>query len=639
MVKMKRVFCPDRIIVIGAVVFLASFYFISRTANHAIDAVLYAWAAEVKDAYPFFHWHHLLYTPLIWALLRILRVFGYTGDAFPIAAGVSAVTAAGAAAFLYNTLRRLNVRRLPAITATAGAAFGAGWWYFAGEGEVLSIISFFLAGSLFILTGRNTLIKKSVLLAIWLVIGTAFHQTVALFVPVAVTFIHLIQGGKRKWVITVLPLVYLPLALGFYALIPTSYYGVSSFNEWTLWVTTYARWGDWGNLSWARAAEGIISFVNAFAAGPDPFDIYRQNKTLNLISRYLPACCVTMSTIVLWFIGWRRAISFERSWFIGAAIWVFWYHAFFTWWEPENVEWWIATTIPLWFTAGLACKQFKPATLWLVILLPALIWVNFNRLIYPATAPGKNDAEAAANAIARVVRPGDWVMMSHIDTAAWLNYRGPAGLKIIQPFNRTKPQDIAYFEDFVYRRADLLKKRGKEVFFTDYEWDEPSLKNKPWRVRMESTFFLMLRFGNPITEIRFPGRRSVILKYAGYDTNVKVVGVFDAMAGGPAVLDRTGDKAQFQVFLPEDREYVLAIQAHGTPAAKVWPKMAVSVNGREVGKVTVDARYRRFYELRLKLPAGPNFITVSFTNDYYDQLSGEDRGLVVERLVVYFRRN
>ena len=115
---------------------LAFFYFLFRSQNHPTDAVLYALAADVKDAYPFFHWHHLLYTPLTWLFVRGAGLLGYAGDVFPPLAALSAASAAAAAALFYLSLRRLGATVAGACLAVGAAALSASWWYFAGEVEV-----------------------------------------------------------------------------------------------------------------------------------------------------------------------------------------------------------------------------------------------------------------------------------------------------------------------------------------------------------------------------------------------------------------------------------------------------------------------------------------------------------------------
>jgi len=619
---------------------LAFFYFILRSRNHPVDAVLYALAVEVRDAYPFFHWHHLLYVPLNWLFFAAARLLlGYAGDAFTPMAAVSAAFGGGAATLFYLALRRIGAARPAAAVATAAAALSAGWWYFAGEAEVLAGISFFLAGALWLLAATSYGWGRAALVGCWLGVGTLFHQTVFLFVPLA-ALMFLWKVRKPFRVIFFLA-VYAAVVVPAYVLIPRLYYGVSGAGGWFEWVTYYARWGDWAHFSGMRFARALPSLLAAVAAGPDPYDVGRRLSAGTLASRYGPAVFFLGAALAAVVAGGRRLWRERRPWLVLAAAWFVLYQVFFSWWEPENVEWWIATTMPVWLLVGLALPRRRWLSGAAAVGVLALATLNFIRLIYPATVAGRNDAEAAARAMVAASRRGDVILISHVDTWAWTDYVSRHTLTLMLPFNNP---DVAALRNVEAAARDGFRDfsgRRRDVYFTDYEWDEPALAASPLQRDYEATFFRMIRPAAPVALIRFPGRQAPFVRFSGYDETLADVGVYHP-AGAPSsgedvILSGTGDTASFKVDLPSDGTWTFAVQAYGRRAGGEWPTMKVRLDGWDAGTVSVDAGWRRFYELKANLKAGVHDLDAVFTNDFYDKDSEQNRDLWVCRLVVYRR--
>ncbi len=554
-------------------------------------------------------------------------------------AGLSAVFTSAAAVLFYLALRRMGVAGGNAGVAVAGAAFAAGWWYFAGEAEVLAGISFFLAGALSLLAAPRLGLGRVIALGLWLGLGTVYHQTLALFLPVA-CFITAWAAGDRIRRCAFLLAAYAAVVAPAYVLIPRFYYDVDAPGKWLEWVTYYARWGDWAHYSRGRMGQGVISLLAAVAAGPNPFDTIKTLPFKDVVIRYGPAAFV-LSAVVLTVVIRGRALWRERGpWLIAAGAWFVGYQIFFSLWEPENVEWWIGTTMPLWFVFGLAAPRRKIFAWAAAPAVAALAVINLNRVIYPATEPGRNDAEAAARAIAAVTKPGDTVLMSHVDTYAWLDYVTGHKRQIFLAFSEPGPDAPGRLEEIAARGFPDTRGNDASVYFTDNEWEEPSLVGRPWADEMRAVFFRMLRPAEPVTACRFPGRDAVVYRFRRYASELKDVAVYEANATlpeGALLLGTTGAHARYDVVVPTAGGWTICLQARGAPAKGVWPVMAVSVDGWEIGRVSVDARWGCLYETTRELTAGRHTITAAFANDYYDAGTGENRDLWVSHLVLYRR--
>jgi hypothetical protein len=625
-----------------AAVGLAFFYFLFRSQNHPTDAVLYALAADVKDAYPFFHWHHLLYTPLTWLLLRGARSLGYAGDAFTTAAAFSAASAAAAAALFYLSLRRLGATVTAGLLAAAAAAFSASWWCFAGEMEILAMVALFLAGALYISTTARINYKTIFALACWLGLGTLCHQVVILFVLVCSIVVGW-ESNRRLARLAVFFSAYATIVIIPYVLIPSLYYHVPAWGERLRWVTYYFWWGEWGYLTRERLTRGYLTMLGAVAAGPTPFDAGKTLPPASLLQNYVPAILVFAGALGTVAAASRRLWREKRRWLVTAVVWFVFFHIFFSWWEPENAEWWIPTTMPLWLLFGLAVPQRRAFRVTAGCVLFALAFLNFNRLIYPATLPGKNEAEKGARVIVSVTKPGDAVLMAHVDANCWVDYlsRHTRTLPTPQPFCKPHPGAAEELEASASRGFPEYTADGRTLYFTDSEWDDPTLSGRAGVNDLRIVFFKMIRRAEPVTVLDFPGGESVFYRFTEYGGDIGDVQIFEAEAPGEigerAVLASTGAAAKADVVISKAGRYVLCVQASGMPAEGVWPVMEVAVDGVRRGVATVDATFWRFYEMEYELGAGVHEVKVTFCNDYCDPESGKNRDLYVNRIIIYRR--
>jgi mono/diheme cytochrome c family protein len=83
-------------------------------------------------------------------------------------------------------------------------------------------------------------------------------------------------------------------------------------------------------------------------------------------------------------------------------------------------------------------------------------------------------------------------------------------------------------------------------------------------------------------------------------------------------------------------EYLLRVRAHGDQAGDELPKLVVQVDRKDVKSFDVAAKSDKpqTYEVRTKIARGKHSIAAAFTNDFYDDETGEDRNLYIQLLEV-----
>ena len=79
-------------------------------------------------------------------------------------------------------------------------------------------------------------------------------------------------------------------------------------------------------------------------------------------------------------------------------------------------------------------------------------------------------------------------------------------------------------------------------------------------------------------------------------------------------------------------KYQIIVRAWGSPAAGVWPEMALLVDGRAVKTVTVGGTQRADYRFDVDLAAGIHEIAAAFLNDAV--IGKEDRNLYLDRFTI-----
>jgi hypothetical protein len=335
-------------------------YLTTLTQVHTFDALSYVTSVERKPWTEVFHPHHLAYGPLGVLALHAGRALGYTGGAALPMQVVNALAGALGVALFYAIVRRVTQRDDLALASALLLGGGYAYWYYAVEIEVYTVAALFLIVCLDILTRPGWWRSRRSLLMLGFAQAGAvlFHQTnVLLCGPVLVYAIYDLRAGQnqeprtknrsgssrflvlgswlQRWSIYAVTLA-LAVALP-YLLVGV---GVSGFRSWAAfdaWLTEYARTGWWGGpitaQKWAGLATGLADTL------AQPGGALLGLLLLGLLIMHL-----------------RSLLAGPRPLVAALATWLLVYGAFFLWWEPDNIEFWIASLPPALLLLALALR-------------------------------------------------------------------------------------------------------------------------------------------------------------------------------------------------------------------------------------------------------------------------------------------
>ncbi len=388
------VFVPlrnNRLIATAIVVALLFLYLSTLTQVHTFDALSYVTSVERKPWTELFHPHHLAYGPLGSLMLALSRALGYDGGAALPMQLVNAVAGALGVALLYLTVRTATGRDDVALPAALLPGVTYACWYYAVEIEVYTLATFFLIVCLALLTHPTPWTARRCL-ALGIAQGGAvlFHQTnVLLCAPIALSALADLRTARTidgvgtvagRWaryataltLIVALPYLYVMLVVS----------NFRTIDEMFAWLTEYARTGWWG---------GLLTVATFASLGVGLSDTLAQP--------WGGWFSLALGGIVAWVWGGysrspdddQDSVQKTRVALAPLIAWLATYGAFFAWWEPDNIEFWIASLPPasLLFATALARARPWSAPIWASLaIVGVMAWVNYGSIVQrgdPAT--------------------------------------------------------------------------------------------------------------------------------------------------------------------------------------------------------------------------------------------------------------
>jgi 4-amino-4-deoxy-L-arabinose transferase-like glycosyltransferase len=348
-----------------AVVTLAV-YLTTLSEVHTFDALSYIRDVNERAGF-FWHPHHLLYNPTGWLFWQGWRVFGYSaGSEVPLKV-LNSLAGAGCGVGLYWLVLRLTGRWWAALTAAGLLLFGYGAWYFSVEVEVylLALIWLLAAFALLIELVTQPQPRTAPLIGIALGFAALYHQTNGLLVAVVIAGVLLSPVSWRERIRQLLwsgSLAGGIVGLG-YAIIGFGVNGFRSLGQMREWMFFFIETGWWGHAvrdRWTDLGAGLGNSISTQGALPFWIAIV---VTL-LIG--LPSAAK----------HWPRVVALS-------ALWIAIYGGFFAWWEGDNIEFWIASLLPLWLLVGLSVAQigvwrgWRPVSMTALAIPSLLLWHNY----------------------------------------------------------------------------------------------------------------------------------------------------------------------------------------------------------------------------------------------------------------------
>ncbi len=387
-------------------------YLATLTEAHTFDALSYVMDVDRKPWQELFHPHHLAYGPLGALVRGVLAVVGGPASVLVPLQVVNAIAGAAGVALFFALVRDVTGRGDVAISGALLLASSYAYWYYAVEVEVYTIAALFLVGCLWLLVGlvRAPTVRGAALLGLAQGVAILFHQTNVLLCGAVGVALLLAQVDSRRVRRHTLALAYGgPLALvvgGSYALVGFGIGDVASVGGFMVWITSYAHTGWWGGAlsgnTWADLGEGLAGTL------AQPGGALLGLLLVGLVVVYL-----------------RHVLLAYRRVAICLIVWFLCYSAFFTWWEADNIEFWIASLPPALLLLALALSAAGPrwhAGVWIALAVGGtMAGVNYDSLRYRGSSEYDQHRHLAA-ALAERSNTGDLLLVSDGLLALYLSY-------------------------------------------------------------------------------------------------------------------------------------------------------------------------------------------------------------------------
>lgn len=386
-------------------------YLSTLTQVHTFDALSYVIDVERKPWTEIFHPHHLAYGPLGMVALAVGRAFGFDGGAAISMQFVNAVAGAlGVALFfsiVWNATRRVDIALVVALILAGSYAY----WYYAIEVEVYTVAALFLLICLSLLMQYVKRPSRYLLALLGLAQGGAvlFHQTNVLFcVPVLLVYLVEIYKWSQKvdhrnillsFIASLRQWYPYALTLAFTVGVPYLFVGlvVSGFRSWdelVAWLTQYANTGWWG---------GPVSLNKWYDLGVGWAETVAQPD----------GALFGLLLLGLFVIHVRGIFRADQLLATVLLIWLLTYGAFFLWWEPDNIEFWIASLPPLLLLFALALRETRPWRYSIVMVLTigvTIATINYES-INQRGDPTTDLQRVIVSSIGQYANPNDLVLV------------------------------------------------------------------------------------------------------------------------------------------------------------------------------------------------------------------------------------
>jgi hypothetical protein len=373
----------------------AALYLATPSRNLALthDSVFYL--MRIAEGVPALDPNHLVFEPLMAYAHRLLALVvpGLNLErAIQVVNGLSG--AAALQAGYLTAVRRLRIGRPAASLATAAAGFTFGVWYYSTTVETYIVPLALLAWGFYVLSARRLETRHVAAAAVAHSAAALVHQSAILFGAAAIAALVTAEGVRARRDLRIgLGRAALYLALctvlvgGAYVLSAVLAGGASSPAEAIAWAKGHgADSGFWAAPPRAFV-EAAIGFSRALFGGHYAFAVdaivLRLQQALpgkylgdeRFLVRTLPEIqalallALTAATGLLlaglaaagaWSLARRRSSADARA--LGLlALWLFAYVGFFTFWDPQNADFWIVPAFLIWYV--LAALVSRPGGL------------------------------------------------------------------------------------------------------------------------------------------------------------------------------------------------------------------------------------------------------------------------------------
>lgn len=528
-------------------IIFSTIYLLTLAGNHAEaeDSLWYLRNIRDGEASNLFHPHHLVYEWCGWAVYHAALGLGYSGGPEVPVQVFNALTGALGIAVLWALLRRVAGR----VAATSGCGllgFSYGYWWYSVEAEVYILSASLLICSLTVAyhAAMDPSWKLFALLGGAQGFAVLAHQTNVLFAIVAAGALFIASRSLPLGDVKRCALAY--AGAGIAIVVPPYVSAIAVLRLRTpgdvyYWLTRYAQEGVGGSWELLNIPKAVFGFGRALVGGHFLFALEPSRKLLLetfpsqslreeqflvrnfpdwLILLLLALSAVVIVALLVPVLGWLRQPKLDspqaRVLAILCMTWFVPYALFFLWWEPQNIEFWIAPLVPLVILFALLSsaheyrsgRRFLPTSV--MILLSALISVNFVGSVWPQHSPKNDYWRVRASWYEGHTSSSDLVLYGDYPQGRYLKYYSQAQLiEVPEIFADRKDKSEAVAE--LQRRIDSADVQrvlvSSEVFYpaTDKysRCTEPRICTE-WAPEMRNEFLdrSIIVYEGPLEEVR-----------------------------------------------------------------------------------------------------------------------------------------
>jgi hypothetical protein len=377
----------DIIVLSALLTLVGSVYFSTLAVNHceAEDSLRYLKTISTGSVQEQFHPHHLLYHIVNFSLYHGIHALGVEASVEATAQSLNAAFGLLGLAVLFALMTRLGLSWFLRVISLLFLASSYGYWWYSVECEVYIMPLPFILLAFYMIAGMYTAFSSRlnhVLLAIFFALAVLFHQQHALLlgpilagygftamtkrdeIPAKTILARLVLFGCLSALFVAAPYLYVIFLI----------HELSSVAEITHWVLDYAAsgmdegWSITGLLKGILFAPRVIfgaHFVFCFNGVQRVLARALPSKALGeeffLVSGLSKALVATLCSLTIGFVSSLSAVlvaafrnraqlqhhmrsmpEAARCFCFSGGTFVLIYAAFNVWWEPQNIEFWIA---------------------------------------------------------------------------------------------------------------------------------------------------------------------------------------------------------------------------------------------------------------------------------------------------------
>jgi len=333
-------------------------------ATYTYDGMVFA--SKIESAHVplryIFPPHHLLYNFLGRCLYFWGRENGASWDGLVALQFFDILTGVLGVILTFHLLVRKTNDRLVSFLSAAGLSFTFSYWYFSTSPgvRIFATVTPLFVWYLLTYLERETPPVFGLVLGFAHALAVLGHQTNLLLTP---AFIGGICLSDKKTLEKLKTLGYYLFALTTGALGPYLFVGryvwqKETYEKWLWWFFAYLHVKQWGgNFQPAGFEAGKAAMVQAFLSRSHPDETLAASLTFGSVKMLFQCTVLVLLGLFLLRIKWLWK-EHPRSCFVG-LFWLLAFVPFFVWWEPWNIEFWVASTVPCWILMSIVVADIS----------------------------------------------------------------------------------------------------------------------------------------------------------------------------------------------------------------------------------------------------------------------------------------